>query len=106
MGKNPMPSYKRVRIEVPLSLEAWTQWEADRAMLERRLGIHKLSQIIPTAMRIAAHSVRSLSMTSGEVTRIYPGNDDTWTLQIGDEPLNIVEKLPSAKAALDLVINA
>jgi len=79
--------------------------QADIDMIRDVLHLSQ-TQAIFAALRLGALNVRQLAMRTGERTRIYPADDGTWTLQIGRDARNVVEGLPSAEAALNLIIKA
>ena len=112
-----MRSGFNVHINLPTSAHQVT-WEQDIAALQNELNISTLSQTVRTVIHLAAKlahkmivagdptSIYRMQTGSGEQAYIYPGVADTWTLQIGPDPMNSVERLASLDAAVALATKA
>ena len=104
-------------INIP-SREHQVAWEQDIAALQNELAIGTVSQTVRTVIHLAAKlahkmivagdptSIYRMKTGSGEQAYIYPGVADTWTLQIGPDPMNSVERLASLDAAVALATKA
>lgn len=113
---------KRTRIGVYLNTkQQQTAWKQDIAALQHALGIPTTSQTVVTTIHLAAQLAQKLMVfdeahlpnvyrltmpSTGESAYAYPGAADTWTLQIGPDPLNSVECLDSLDAAVALAMKA